>query len=169
MTSDVTHRRLVEDGILSHGECGEPDNLSSVAHIVWSKTGSQCELVLRLPIERFRQAEPNRGHLLAAAMLYEHALSCVMTLNFDLALSNALSQIGAQGYVIIVSKPEDHGSLGFSNLIYLHRNVEADPDLWVLRSSALDENWHDGWEIDGLAPGDAQNCFRESSGHFVVI
>lgn len=119
------HRRLVEDGVLDDGDCPEPGNLSCVADVVWSKTNSQRELVIRFPCDGFRQAEPNRGHLLTAAMLYEQALSCVMTLNFDLALSNALSQIGAHGSVTIINKPEDYVSLGLSNLVYLHRNVEA--------------------------------------------
>jgi hypothetical protein len=140
------HRKLVEDGVLDEDDCPEPENLSCVADAVWSKTNSQCELIARFPCDRLRQAEPNRGHLLTAAMLHERALSCVMTLNFDLALSNALSQIGAQGSVTIISKPEDYASLGISNLIYLHRNVDADPDLWVLRSVSLQESWRDGWE-----------------------
>lgn len=140
------HRRLVQDGVLAHGDCPEPDNLSCVADIVFSKTGSQQELVSRFPCERFRQAEPNKGHLLAAAMLYEQALGCVMTLNFDLALSNALAQIGTQGRVTVISKPEDYSSFSLSSLVYLHRNVEANPDLWVLRSDALEKSWRDGWE-----------------------
>ncbi len=140
------HRRLVEDGVLDDGDCPESDSLSCVADVVWSKTNSQRELVVRFPCDEFRQAEPNRGHLLTAAMLYEQALSCVMTLNFDLALSNALSQIGAHGSVTIINKPEDYASLGLSNLIYLHRNVDADPDLWVLRSVILEESWRHGWE-----------------------
>ncbi len=140
------HRRLVEDGVLDDGDCPEPDSLSCVADVVWSKTNSQRELVVRFPCDGFRQSEPNRGHLLTAAMLYEQALSCVMTLNFDLALSNALSQVGARGSVTIINKPEDYASLGLSNLVYLHRNVDADPDLWVLRSISLEESWSDGWE-----------------------
>ena len=140
------HRKLVEDGVLDDGDCREPHNLSSVADAVWAKTNSQRELIIRFPCEGFRQAEPNRGHLLTAAMLYEQVLSCVMTLNFDLALSHALSQIGTHGTVTIINKPEDYASLGLSNLIYLHRNVDADPDLWVLRSISLTKSWRDGWE-----------------------
>jgi len=141
-----THRKLVEDGLLDDGDCPEPHNLSSVADAVWVKTNHQHELIIRFPCEGFRQAEPNKGHLLTAALLYERALSCVMTLNFDLALSNALSHIGAHGDVTIVSKPEDHARLGLSNLVYLHRNVDAAADDWVLRSITLQESWRDGWE-----------------------
>ncbi|HUW45583.1 MAG TPA: hypothetical protein VMW50_07275 [Dehalococcoidia bacterium] len=140
------HRKLVEDGVLDGGDCPEPDSLSCVADAVWSKTNSQRDLIVRFPCDCLHQAEPNRGHLLTAAMLYEQALSCVLTLNFDLALSNALSQIGAHGNVTIINKPEDYASFGLSNLVYLHRNVNADPDRWVLRSISLEESWRDGWE-----------------------
>ena len=74
-------------------------------------------------------------------MLHEYALSCVMTLNFDLALTNALSRIGTEGSVRVISKPEDYINLGLSNIVYLHRNVDADPDLWVLRSEVLEKSW----------------------------
>ena len=140
------HRKLVEDGVLGDGDCPEPHNLSSVADAVWATTNSQRDLIMRFPCESFRQAQPNKGHLLTAAMLYERALSCVMTLNFDLALSNALSQMGTHGDVTIISKPEECANLGLSNLIYLHRNVDAEPDRWVLRSVSLAESWRDGWE-----------------------
>lgn len=140
------HRLLRADGVLDENDCSDPTDLSCVADAVVSKTTSQHALVIRLPCQEFRQAHPNEGYLLAAAMLYERALNCVMTLNFDLAMTSALVQVGAQGSVAIISKPEDHSSLGLSNLIYLHRNVEADPEQWILRSTALEEGWRDGWE-----------------------
>ena len=140
------HRQLMADGILSNGDCADPSDLSGVADAVATRTGSQRDMVVRLPRERFRQAEPNEGHLLAAAMLYERALGCVMTLNFDLAMSSALVQVGAGGQVAIVGSPTDHDNIAITNLIYLHRNVDADPDEWVLRSTALDADWKDGWE-----------------------
>lgn len=140
------HRKLVEDGVLNDGECSNPSDLSCLAETVWKKTGSQQSLVGRFPCDRLRTASPNEGHLLAAALLYEQALCCIITLNFDLALSIALGQIGTKGNVIVISKPEDHGRLGLANLVYLHRNVDADPDQWVLRSSVSDENWARGWE-----------------------
>lgn len=139
------HRRLVEDGILDSGDCDNPQDLSKVTDAVWAKTGHQHEFVRRFPINDFRFAEPNFGHLLAAALLYEQALGCIMTLNFDLAFTNALSALGARG-INVISKPEDYGNLGLSNLIYLHRNVDADADYWVLRSEALEKDWNNGWE-----------------------
>lgn len=140
------HRRLVTDGVLGDSDCPDPCDLSCVSDAVMAKTGSQQAIVARLPREQFIQAEPNEGHLLAAALLYERAIGCVMTLNFDLAMSSALVQIGAKGKVAIIEKPEDHNNLGPSNLVYLHRNAHANPDDWVLRSKTVEQGWKDGWE-----------------------
>ena len=139
------HRKLVADEVLPE-PCEDPNDLSSVADAVLQHTGSQWPLVTRLPRAKFRNAEPNEGHLLAAAMLRERALSCVLTLNFDLAMSSALTNVGNRGEVSIISGPEDHGQLGVINLIYLHRNVDADPEQWVIRTSALNEEWRGAWE-----------------------
>jgi hypothetical protein len=79
-------------------------------------------------------------------MLREGAVSCVLTLNFDLAMSSALTQVGSRDDVAIIAGPEDHRDLGMANLIYLHRNVNADPETLILRSSALDEEWRGHWE-----------------------
>ena len=88
---------------------------------------------------RLQQQE---GYLLAAAMLREQAVACMVTLNFDLAMSTALTYLGATD-VPVVAGPEDHHLLGVINLIYLHRNVDADPEEWVLRTSALADDWRD--------------------------
>src|SRR5438094_8329073 len=93
--SQEVHRRLVADGVLQDGDCADPADLSLVADVVFAKKNSQRDVV-----ERFREqydlklAPPNRGYLLAAAMLCEGAVSSVVTLNFDLAISNALSELG---------------------------------------------------------------------------
>ena len=104
--AEDAHRRLVEDTILDSGDCMAPEDLSSVADAVFTKRGSQSELVNRLPIEEFRHAEPNEGHLLAAAMLRERAIGCVVTLNFDLAMSSALSRLGAAD-VAEIARPQE--------------------------------------------------------------
>ena len=139
------HRDLLADGVLSEGQCASPDDLSLLADTVADVTGGQSELVERLPVAQFRSAEPNDGSLIAAALLREQAVACVLTLNFDLSMSTALAQIGA-GNVAIVPGPEAHHHLGTTNLIYLHRNVDADPESWVLRTAALDEEWRNRWE-----------------------
>jgi len=112
---------------------------------VYAKTGSQRDLVERLPIALFRNAKPNDGYLLAAALLCEQAISCVMTLNFDLAMSHAIAQVGADD-VSIITGPGDTHRLSLTNVVYLHRNVDADPDDWVLRNAALDSEWRGGWD-----------------------
>lgn len=140
------HRRLMLDGILSDGECGDPEDLSTLADTVKAKTGLQAEVVSRLPISAFRNATPNEGHLVAAAMLIEGVLTNVLTLNFDLALSHALSQLGARDLVVVIKGPEDHQTLGRANVIYLHRNVEVDSEQWVLTSDALENAWKSAWE-----------------------
>jgi hypothetical protein len=110
-------------------------------------TGSQGDLVARLPRAHFRSAEPNRGHCEAAALLREGALADVVTLNFDLALSTAIAQIGGDE-IRQIQGPEFHSDLGRTNLIYLHRNVNwPNAEDWILTTDALRQAWGDGkWE-----------------------
>ena len=137
---------LVLDGVLAEGECHDSQDLSLVASTVWARHGSQAAVVERLPRAKFRTARPNDGYLIAAALLRERAVSCVLTLNFDLAMSNALTDLSASD-VAVIAGPQHLAHLGSSTVIYLHRNVdEADPELWILRSEALDAQWHDDWQ-----------------------
>jgi hypothetical protein len=71
--AEEAHRRLLADNVLAE-PCRNPDDLSEVADRVYEVTGSQEELVRRLPRMQFQQAKPNEGHLLAAAMLIEGAI-----------------------------------------------------------------------------------------------
>lgn len=144
--SQDAHRKLIADGVLAQGECSNPDDLSVLADTIKTKTGGQGALVSRLPVAKFKSAKPNDGHLIAAALMLEGAISNVVTLNFDLAFNHALSVVGADAEVSIVKGPEEHGSLSRSNVIYLHRNVEADPEQWILTTSALNQEWKDSWE-----------------------
>ena len=98
-----------------------------------------------MPINRFRSAEPNDGALAAAALLREQAVRYVLTLNFDLSMSHALAYLGAADDVVIVNGPHNHGTLGVSNLIYLHRNVDAPAEDWVLTAEELENGWRNGW------------------------
>lgn len=139
------HRQLVADGVLVAGDCADPEDLSSVADAVFAATGHQDALVERLPVSRFRAAEPNDGYVIAACLLREQALACVMTLNFDLGMSAALTQVGAAEDVAVICGPEDHHRLGTVNLIYLHRNVDAKADEWILRTDALENEWREQW------------------------
>lgn len=98
-----------------------------------------------MPRARFRSAEPNLGHRLAAALLREGTVKAVITLNFDLAFSTALGSLGATD-VEILSGPQDHQRMGQRNLVYLHRNVDAPPEDWILSTDALEAAWQGQWE-----------------------
>lgn len=139
------HRRLLADGLLQEGQCPEPGDLSQLADTVKHVTGHQAELVARLPRNDFLVAQANKGYLIAAALLREHAILAVMTLNFDLAMSSALARVGGAD-VAVVAGPEDHANLGVINLIYLHRNAHAVAESWILTTAALAEEWKGAWE-----------------------
>jgi hypothetical protein len=143
--AEQAHFELVSDGVLAVGDCPDPSDLSALADAVVRKTGHQRDLVQRMHPNRFRTAEPNTGYRLAAILLRERALSCVVTLNFDLALSVALAMIGARD-VEIIQAPEHHGQLGTINIVYLHRNANSDADSWILTTEALEGAWRDHWE-----------------------
>jgi hypothetical protein len=117
-----------------------------VADSVYAKLGSQEQLVRRLPPE-FRSAQPNEGSMLAAALLREGVASHIVTLNFDLTMTQAVGRLGTDAAIAIIRRPEDHDKMRKHNLVYLHRNIEAeDPDTLVLRTAALEEQWKEGWE-----------------------
>jgi len=140
------HERLVADGVLNSGECPDPDDLSVLADTVFAKKAVQKPLVERMPIGRFKSAIPNQGCLLAAALLREGAVHSVITLNFDRGMQKALSDLGSIEDVAIILGPQEHDRLSATNLIYLHRSVDADPEEWILRTVSLEEAWKDQWE-----------------------
>ena len=142
------HRHLVADGVLQHGDCADPTDLSLVADAVFAKKQAQRDVVERLREQYdLKLAKANDGYLIAAAMLCEGVICSVVTLNFDLALSNALSELGGGHTVGVIECPEDLPRQKNINVYYLHRNVNAtDPELWVLRTAALNHDWRDHWE-----------------------
>lgn len=140
------HQKLIHDGVLDEGDCLNPEDLSTVADAVIDRRGTQRPLVERLPRNYFRFARPNDGYLYAAALLRERAVIAVLTLNFDLAMTAALTELSATE-VDVVPGPAAMGDLGAATVIYLHRNVdEADPDQWILTTQALQQAWRDNWE-----------------------
>jgi hypothetical protein len=147
--STEIHRRLVADRILLDGDCENPADLSAVADAVFTKRNSQRDVVQRLRDEcDLKLATPNDGYWIAAALLFEGVISSVVTLNYDLALSNALSGLGAGKVVGVVESPEDLVHQKAINLYYLHRNANAaDPESWVLRTAALNVEWKGHWEL----------------------
>lgn len=144
--AEDAHRRLLADGVFADGACSDPQDLSAVADAVVAATGQQRELVQRLPREQFVGAQPNVGHLLAAALLRERAISSVLTLNFDLAFTTALAMIGAAQDVAQIRGPGDQGLLASHNLVYLHRTANHGAEEWILRTEALASEWTNNWE-----------------------
>lgn len=140
------YRRLVADGIIAGEDVANPQDLSAVAEAVVAQTGSQRELVERFEPDAFRNAETNDGYLIAAALLVEGALNTAMTLNFDVAASVALARVGAGPSVSTIRGPEDHHRLGARNLIYLHRDINSDPDDVILRPIQIESEWRERWE-----------------------
>lgn len=144
--AEAAHRELVDDGVIEPGECTDHGDLSALADAVYAKTGGQSELVKRLPRHRFRHANPNRGCLIAAVLMREQALRGVLSLNFDLGMATALTEVGVDDDVTVISGPADHAQLSTTNLVYLHRNVDAPLEEWILRTEALEEGWKERWQ-----------------------
>ena len=145
--SEDAHRKLVDNGVLADGECAVPWDLSALADLIKAKNGGQqAELVKCLPYNKFKTAKANEGHLIAAALLLEGAVTNIITLNYDLALSNALAALGVGDEVSIVNGPDQHSQMGKSNVIYLHRSVDNDFEEWILTTEALETEWQDNWE-----------------------
>lgn len=144
--SNDAFQQLVLDGMIDANECTDPWDLSELATVVKNKFSSQAPLVQRLPRDKYQFAKPNAGYLLAAALLAEGSVACVATLNFDLALSHAVAEIQPEG-VSQVAGPQSYREFGSRAIVYLHRNAnEANPDLWILRKEAIEDEWKDGWE-----------------------
>ena len=140
------HDDLVADGVIEPGDCAEPEDLSLLASTVFARTGSQAAVVKRLPHNDFRLARANNGYLLAAALMCEGSVGIVASLNYDLAMSDALRQLDERG-VDEIAGPSGLQFLGTKAIIYLHRNVnEQDEERWILRKEALDDEWRNNWE-----------------------
>ena len=141
------HAKLVLEHVLDDGDCTNPNDLSAVASAVWSKVQSQEPVVTRLPTGAFRDAQANDGYLTAAALLREGSVSAVLTLNFDLAISDALGQLNANDEVAVIASPRAVGELGSRVVVYLHRNANEDNfDEWILRAESLTDEWKGRWE-----------------------
>jgi hypothetical protein len=146
--SEEIYRRLVADGILQSTDCENPSDLSALADVVFEKYGSQKAVVdYLMDSYDMKLATPNEGYRILAALLCEGAVSSVVTLNYDLALSTALSDLGAPRSIGIVERPEDLERQRNTTVYYLHRNANAeDAETWVLRTAALTEEWRGSWE-----------------------
>lgn len=144
--SEIAFCALVGDRLLSADACTEPRDLSLLADVVYQTHQSQHPLTDRLPRNEWRNATPNEGHRIAAALLIEGVIRSIITLNYDLAFQSALQSLGAPSSISVAKGPEDHVAIGNQALIYLHRSAESDPESWVLRKADLDDGWRGGWE-----------------------
>lgn len=147
--SEAVHARLVADGVLTAGECTNPSDLSSLADVVFAKTGSQRALVERMVNgHQFKTPAPNAGYEIAAALLLEGKVAAVITLNFDLAMTAALASLGAGPEIAVIDGPHDLAGQSTRNVYYLHRNANAtNPDDWVLRSTVIEDSWKTTWQV----------------------
>lgn len=143
--SNETHRKLLEDKVLDHGECTDPWNLSELASLVYNKTGSQSDMVSRFPLNRMKTARPNRGHSFLAALMSEGAISYVLSLNYDFAVQNALIALGLGDKVDSIEVSGATVSAKAS-VIHLHGSVNSDHEGFILRTEVMDEAWKDQWE-----------------------
>jgi len=144
--SREAHDQLVNNGVITSGSCEDPEDLSALAETVRETTGKQ-EALVRVLRAKLRNAETNRGYRTAAALLREGAIGDVITLNFDLAQTSAVSEVGG-AEVSILDGPEFHDELGRVNVIYLHRNLnQPNTEEWILTRKAMQDAWEDTrWE-----------------------
>jgi len=139
------HRRLLDDGVLS-GPCDNPEDLSEVADAVFEECDEQRPLVQRMEMQRFIGKDPNTGHKIAAALLRERRIACVIALNYDDAMSQAVGYVGGGQEITEVQGPEGHSNLGRTSIVYLHRKAGAHPESLIMRTDALEEEWQGNWE-----------------------
>ena len=121
----TSHSILVDNGVLNPGDCSDPSNLLTLAESVFNRTGQQAPLVDAMGRTRLENAEPNDGYLIAAVLMRERAISCVLTLNFDHAASSAVVMIGAKHEISVIRGPEDYARLTLLNVIVLHRSADS--------------------------------------------
>lgn len=133
------HRKLLTEEVLSAGDVADPDDLAELARAV-----GNANLVARLPVDRFRTAQANEGYLVLAALLRERAVAGVLTLNYDLAIQDAIVQLGGAD-ISVLEGPDD--VLRMVNVVYLHRSARRPAEEWILEPNSLVGEWEDvTWE-----------------------
>jgi hypothetical protein len=141
--SEAAHAQLLKNGAIEPGECPNPADLAALASVIYAKENSQQPLVAELPMKRFRLARPNRGYKLLIAMMAEGAITYVLSLNFDLAVQNAASELGcAVNEVKSFNQPVP----ATATIIHLHGNAYDEPDDLVLRTEVINEAWKTSWQ-----------------------
>ena len=77
--------------------------------------------------------------------MIEGSIGCIITLNYDKALTVAFAELHAKGIGQITGS-ETVEELGTKCVIYLHGNADCDAEDWILRRSDLDEAWENTWK-----------------------
>lgn len=140
--SEEVHNRLVIEGHIAAMD--DPTDLGALAEAVESATGS-IELVVDRIRTRLSDAPANAGHLIAAALMIEGAISSILTINFDMCLTDAMRQLGVSSGISEVRGKRQISQLGSVNLIYLHGTVESPAADWVLTDSDVNDSWDGHW------------------------
>ena len=90
-----------------------------------------------------RLARPNEGHKFLVALMSEGAISHTLSLNFDLAVQNAATELGLT--LTVVDRVND--LVPASNcVVHLHGSVSSAPEDWILRAEVIDDAWKQGWQ-----------------------
>lgn len=142
--SAMAYRRLVDAGVIEDG-CCDPRDLGALADAVFAATNSQKALVDILQPE-LANATPNEGHKIAAALLAEQIVGLILTLNFDRAFDSAIATVARGERIAIVHSVEDIRGRTRFGVVYLHGDVEASPEKWILRKAQIDASWEDTWQ-----------------------
>lgn len=138
--SQMAHDRLVNSGLLQEGACEHPSDLEALAQAV-----SHREDLVRCLHDLLADAPPNDGHRILAGLMLEGAVSTVLTINFDLALTSALSVLGGFQKVRQIKGKDEIGQIAGSNLIYLHGTIDSSPTEWVLTSAEVENDREHHW------------------------
>jgi hypothetical protein len=138
------YQELVDDGYLAEESCEDSSDLSEVAEAVFQAMGGLEPIVQRIR-QPFLNVDANEGHQIAAAMMREGIVSCVITLNYDDAMSQALGDVSGRE-VNEIRGVEMQSDFGEANLVYLHGKADAEnPNDLVMRTGQLDE-WQGTWK-----------------------
>jgi len=126
-------------------EMSDPGDLSALADLVEAETGSKDLLIRRLPLAEFRNAHPNHGYLIAAALQAEKIIRSTLSLNYDLAGVGALRDLRVDTVEQVFAQ-DDLSHLGPQLFAFLHGSARTAGVDWVLTAADLNEEWRSRWQ-----------------------
>jgi hypothetical protein len=138
------YKRLVANGqVPEDGELDANDLAAVASHCV--EHAGRPALRELLPVESFRTAESNCGTQIVVALIREDIVRTLVTLNLDMSVNHALTELSSGGDVAVISRQDGHSQYGAKNLVYLHGNVTEQPEHWVLTNEDLVHAEESGW------------------------